>query len=160
MYAIINKYYLFSLQLVLGDNKIEWTLFRLMLPDDANIAGNVHGGTILKMVEESGAIVATRWCNMNHNVWVFYFDFCTVAGAVYFWAYMVWLLLLWFHRTSETDPNASNALLVRIEHMDFLHPVHIGQVAHVEATIVYTSSRSLLVIAKASGEDVISGVYP
>lgn len=36
-----------------------------MLPDDANNAGNVHGGTTLKMVEEAGAIVATRWCNLK-----------------------------------------------------------------------------------------------
>ena len=41
--------------------------------------------------------------------------------------------------------------------MDFLHPVHIGQVAHVVATIKYTSAHSLLVEAKASGEDIVSG---
>lgn len=28
---------------------------RVMLPDDANPAGNVHGGTILKMIEQVGA---------------------------------------------------------------------------------------------------------
>ncbi|XP_015266862.1 PREDICTED: cytosolic acyl coenzyme A thioester hydrolase isoform X1 [Gekko japonicus] len=36
---------------------------RIMRPDDANIAGNVHGGTILKMIEEAGAIISTRHCN-------------------------------------------------------------------------------------------------
>ncbi|XP_065061629.1 cytosolic acyl coenzyme A thioester hydrolase-like isoform X2 [Rhopilema esculentum] len=36
---------------------------RVMSPDDANIAGNVHGGTILKMIEEAGVIIATRHCN-------------------------------------------------------------------------------------------------
>ena len=34
-----------------------------MKPDDANIAGNVHGGTILKMIEEAGIIASTRHCN-------------------------------------------------------------------------------------------------
>ncbi|CAG6021254.1 unnamed protein product [Menidia menidia] len=34
-----------------------------MLPDDANIMGNVHGGIILKMIEEAGGIVGTRHCN-------------------------------------------------------------------------------------------------
>ncbi|XP_010563658.1 PREDICTED: cytosolic acyl coenzyme A thioester hydrolase isoform X1 [Haliaeetus leucocephalus] len=34
-----------------------------MRPDDANVAGNVHGGTILKMIEEAGAIISTRHCN-------------------------------------------------------------------------------------------------
>ena len=36
---------------------------RVMMPDDANIAGNVHGGTLLKMIEEAGVIIATRHCN-------------------------------------------------------------------------------------------------
>ncbi|KAJ4934850.1 hypothetical protein JOQ06_007631 [Pogonophryne albipinna] len=38
-------------------------LCRIMRPDDANIVGNVHGGTILKMIEEAGCIVGTRHCN-------------------------------------------------------------------------------------------------
>ncbi|XP_044138077.1 cytosolic acyl coenzyme A thioester hydrolase isoform X4 [Bufo gargarizans] len=44
---------------------LEGLLFhsRIMRPDDANIAGNVHGGTILKMIEEAGAIISTRHCN-------------------------------------------------------------------------------------------------
>jgi len=33
------------------------------LPDDANIYGNVHGGTILKLIEDAGTIIATRYCN-------------------------------------------------------------------------------------------------
>ena len=36
---------------------------RIMKPDDANVAGNVHGGTVLKMIEEAGYIIATRHCN-------------------------------------------------------------------------------------------------
>ncbi|XP_070562177.1 cytosolic acyl coenzyme A thioester hydrolase-like [Ptychodera flava] len=36
---------------------------RLMMPDDANNSGNVHGGVILKMIEEAGAIITTRHCN-------------------------------------------------------------------------------------------------
>lgn len=33
---------------------------RLLLPDDANPSGNVHGGTTLKLMEEAGMIAATR----------------------------------------------------------------------------------------------------
>nr|CAB3219766.1 cytosolic acyl coenzyme A thioester hydrolase [Phallusia mammillata] len=40
-------------------------LCRLMHPNDANIAGNVHGGTILKMIEEAGLIISTRHCNIG-----------------------------------------------------------------------------------------------
>ena len=40
------------------------TLTRLMLPDDANPAGNVHGGTILKLMEMSAYILANRHGNL------------------------------------------------------------------------------------------------
>lgn len=39
-----------------------------MRPDDANVAGNVHGGTVLKMIEEAGAIISTRHCNSGTGV--------------------------------------------------------------------------------------------
>lgn len=38
-------------------------LSRLMRPDDANIFGCVHGGNILRMIEEAGGIISTRHCN-------------------------------------------------------------------------------------------------
>ena len=34
-----------------------------MLPDDANFAGNVHGGTLFKVIEEAGEIVCRRYFN-------------------------------------------------------------------------------------------------
>uniref|UniRef100_A0A8C4WRM3 Acyl-CoA thioesterase 7 n=1 Tax=Eptatretus burgeri TaxID=7764 RepID=A0A8C4WRM3_EPTBU len=34
-----------------------------MRPDDANVAGRVHGGTALRMIEEAGVIASTRHCN-------------------------------------------------------------------------------------------------
>ncbi|XP_061908254.1 cytosolic acyl coenzyme A thioester hydrolase isoform X2 [Entelurus aequoreus] len=42
-------------------------LCRIMRPDDANIVGNVHGGNILKMIEEAGCIVSTRHCNTQNG---------------------------------------------------------------------------------------------
>ncbi|NDJ86331.1 MAG: acyl-CoA thioesterase [Chloroflexi bacterium] len=36
------------------------TLGRLMGPQDANSLGNVHGGVIMKMVDEAGALAAMR----------------------------------------------------------------------------------------------------
>ncbi|XP_030590537.1 cytosolic acyl coenzyme A thioester hydrolase isoform X2 [Archocentrus centrarchus] len=42
-------------------------LSRIMRPDDANIVGNVHGGIILKMIEEAGCIVGTRHCNTQNG---------------------------------------------------------------------------------------------
>ncbi|XP_053359131.1 cytosolic acyl coenzyme A thioester hydrolase isoform X2 [Clarias gariepinus] len=50
-------------------------LTRIMRPDDANIVGNVHGGTILKMIEEAGCIIGTRHCNTQTG------DRCAAALA-------------------------------------------------------------------------------
>ena len=41
-----------------SDSKV--TLSRLMGPQDANGLGNVHGGVIMKMVDEAGALAAMR----------------------------------------------------------------------------------------------------
>jgi len=45
----------------------EAELVRLMLPDDANPAGNVHGGTILRLIEQIGWIVAARHANSGEG---------------------------------------------------------------------------------------------
>ncbi|XP_018544427.1 cytosolic acyl coenzyme A thioester hydrolase isoform X2 [Lates calcarifer] len=45
----------------------KYQLSRIMRPDDANIVGNVHGGIILKMIEEAGCIVGTRHCNTQNG---------------------------------------------------------------------------------------------
>jgi acyl-coenzyme A thioesterase 7 len=93
---------------------------RLMQPDDANIAGNVHGGTILQMIEQAGWISATRHCNSNGNP------------------------------ASERLIGA----LVRLEHIDFMKPMHIGSVATLDAVVAYTSARSLMVKVTVYAEDV------
>lgn len=36
---------------------------RLMTPDMANFSGNVHGGTILKLLDEAAFSCASRYCN-------------------------------------------------------------------------------------------------
>ncbi len=35
------------------------------MPQDANIEGNVYGGTIMKLMDEIGGVVATRHCRKN-----------------------------------------------------------------------------------------------
>ncbi|XP_015192356.1 cytosolic acyl coenzyme A thioester hydrolase isoform X2 [Lepisosteus oculatus] len=95
--------------------------FRIMRPDDANIVGNVHGGTILKMIEEAGGIISTRHCN--------------------------------------TQPGErSVAALARVERTDFLHPMFIGEVAHVSAEITYTSKHSVEVQVMVMAENILTGV--
>ena len=36
-----------------------------MLPEDSNVAGNVHGGTIMKLVDNAGGVVARRHSRTN-----------------------------------------------------------------------------------------------
>uniref|UniRef100_A0ACB8EE90 Cytosolic acyl coenzyme A thioester hydrolase n=1 Tax=Sphaerodactylus townsendi TaxID=933632 RepID=A0ACB8EE90_9SAUR len=95
-------------------------LGRIMCPDDANIAGNVHGGTILKMIEEAGAIISTRHCNSQSG------ERCVAA-------------------------------LARVERMDFLSPMCIGDVAHVSAEITYTSKHSVEVQVNVVSENIFTG---
>uniref|UniRef100_A0A672KUZ0 Acyl-CoA thioesterase 7 n=1 Tax=Sinocyclocheilus grahami TaxID=75366 RepID=A0A672KUZ0_SINGR len=91
-----------------------------MRPDDANIVGNVHGGTILKMIEEAGCIIGTRHCNTQTG------DRCVAA-------------------------------LARVERTDFLHPMFIGEVAHVSAEITYTSKHSVEVQVNVLSENIVTG---
>jgi uncharacterized protein (TIGR00369 family) len=37
-------------------------LSQIMMPDDANPGGNVHGGVITKLVDEAGGVAAIRHC--------------------------------------------------------------------------------------------------
>ncbi|XP_059379714.1 cytosolic acyl coenzyme A thioester hydrolase-like isoform X2 [Carassius carassius] len=96
------------------------TTSRIMRPDDANIVGNVHGGTILKMIEEAGCIIGTRHCNTQNG------DRCVAA-------------------------------LARVERTDFLHPMFIGEVAHVSAEITYTSKHSVEVQVNVLSENIVTG---
>lgn len=41
-------------------NPDELTLAQVMLPEDANPRGNVHGGTLMKLADTAGGVCATR----------------------------------------------------------------------------------------------------
>ena len=46
-----------------SDSKVE--MAQMMLPEDANVAGNVHGGTIMKLIDNAGGVVAHRHSRSN-----------------------------------------------------------------------------------------------
>ena len=46
-----------------SESRVEMT--QVMFPMDANIAGNVHGGTIMKLIDMAAAIAAHRHCRTN-----------------------------------------------------------------------------------------------
>ncbi|XP_038061426.1 cytosolic acyl coenzyme A thioester hydrolase-like [Patiria miniata] len=102
---------------------------RLMGPDDANFSGNVHGGVILKMIEQAGLIVSTRHCNVMRKP------------------------------TSDTEeePEQCVAGLVRVEKTDFVQPMYIGEIAQLHAEITHTAYHSMEVQVKVWAEDILKG---
>lgn len=47
----------------ISDSKVQ--IAQVMMPEHSNAAGNVHGGYILKLVDQAGAIVAARHTHQN-----------------------------------------------------------------------------------------------
>ncbi len=86
-----------------------------MFPSDANPAGNVFGGEILKHVDMVAGIVAQR-----HS--------------------------------------QSNAVTVCMDSVNFLKPVFVGNVLHLNARINYVHNSSMEIEVRAEAEDIITGI--
>jgi acyl-CoA hydrolase len=86
----------------------------VMLPQDANIAGNVHGGVIMKHVDTAAGFVAARHARSN----------CVTAS---------------------------------IDRLDFHHPVFVGNLLTLKASINFVGRTSMEIGVRAETEDVISG---
>ena len=87
---------------------------QLMLPTDANPSGNVHGGTIMKLVDTAGGVVATRHCR------------CRVVTA-------------------------------RIDEMSFLHPVYVGDLVTLRASMNGVGRTSMEVGVRVEAENLRTG---
>jgi acyl-CoA hydrolase len=85
-----------------------------MMPEHANIVGNVHGGVIMKMMDETGAISA-----MRHSSRV-----CVTVAA---------------------------------DSMEFLSPVHLGQLLCCRGHVTWVGTTSIEVEVQVHAEDVITG---
>ena len=53
---------------------------QLMSPQDVNVAGNVHGGVIMKLIDSTAGVVALRHARTNAvrhllTVWIFIIPF-------------------------------------------------------------------------------------
>ena len=101
---------------------------RLMLPDDANPAGNVHGGTILKMIEQAGYIAAMRHVK--------------AAGSN--------------SSSSGASASAEDEIVVVMGTIDctFLRPMHIGDVSRCEAKVTYAINSAVEVTVTVTREDL------
>jgi uncharacterized protein (TIGR00369 family) len=106
----------------------ELTLAQVMLPEDANPRGNVHGGTLMKLADTAGGVCATR--HTRQRVVTVVMDSMTFEEPVYVGnLVVVHAQVTWTGRTSiETE--------ITIEAEDVL----TGQVRHISsAFFVYVA---------------------
>ena len=85
-----------------------------MLPVDVNPMGNVHGGTILKLVDVAAGVTALRHAR-------------------------------------------STVVTVSIDRMDFYHPVYVGNLLSLKASVNYTGTTSMEVGVRIEAEDLKTG---
>lgn len=90
------------------------TMVRLMMPTDANPHGNVHGGVIMKLVDEVAGIVAHRHARRN-------------------------------------------VVTARLDRMDFLEPVFVGNAVIFDAQLAFTGRTSMEVMVDIRAENLDTG---
>jgi len=89
-------------------------LSEVMMPMYANHYGSVHGGTILKLVDEAAFVVATKHARKN-------------------------------------------VVVASIDHMDFKHPVNVGDLLLLKATIYHVGRTSMDVEVVVEAEKIKEG---
>jgi acyl-CoA hydrolase len=89
-------------------------LTHFLLPEDANPAGNVHGGVIMKHIDSAAGVAAFRHAR------------CNVVTA-------------------------------SIDRLDFIHPVYVGNLLILKASVNLTGRTSMEVGVRAETEDLRSG---
>jgi len=90
------------------------TLVHAMMPHDANPAGNVHGGVVMKYIDTAAGVVATRHAR------------CHVVTA-------------------------------SIERLDFIHPVYVGNLLSLKASLNMVGTSSMEVGVRAETENLRTG---
>jgi len=109
-----------------GANQL--TLAQLMLPEDANPRGNVHGGTLMKLADTAGGVCATR--HTRQRVVTVVMDSMTFEEPVYVGdLVMVHAQITWTGRTSiETEVNikAENVLTGEIRQISTAYFVYVA----------------------------------
>jgi acyl-CoA hydrolase len=86
----------------------------MMMPMDANILGNVYGGTILGLIEETAWLAAIKHAHCN-------------------------------------------LVTASIDRMDFLAPVHVGDMLRLEASVNYVHKCSMEVGVRVEAENPFTG---
>jgi acyl-CoA hydrolase len=95
-------------------NESSVILSHVMMPQDANPAGNIHGGVIMKHIDEAAGVVAFRHTR-------------------------------------------SNVVTAAIERLEFHHPVFIGNLLTLKASIHMVGNTSMEIGVRAETEDLFTG---
>ena len=109
-------------------NTEELTLAQVMLPEDANPRGNVHGGTLMKLADTAGGVCATR--HTRQRVVTVVMDSMTFEQPVYVGDLVtVHARVTWTGRTSvETQVNikAENTLRGEVRQISTAYFVYVA----------------------------------
>ena len=88
---------------------------QVMNPENANPAGNVHGGDIMKLIDTTGCVAATRHAR-------------------------------------------AHVVTASIDRLDFHHPVCVGDVLTLKASVNYVGKTSMEVGVRVEAENPITGM--
>ena len=90
------------------------TIAQVMNPQDANVAGNVHGGSVMKLIDTAAGVVAAKHTR-------------------------------------------SNVVTASVDRLDFHHPIYIGELVTVKASINVVGRTSMEVGVRVEAENIRTG---
>ena len=90
------------------------TIAQVMYPQDANIAGNVHGGSIMKLIDSAAGVVASKHTR-------------------------------------------TNVVTASVDRLDFHHPIYIGELVTLRASLNMVGRTSMEVGVRVEAENVRTG---
>jgi uncharacterized protein (TIGR00369 family) len=109
-------------------NPDELTLAQVMLPEDANPRGNVHGGTLMKLADTAGGVCAMR--HTRKRVVTVVMDSMTFEQPVYVGDLVtLHARLTWTGRTSietEVSIDVEHVLTGEIRHISTAYFVYVA----------------------------------
>jgi uncharacterized protein (TIGR00369 family) len=116
----------------------ELTLAQVMLPEDANPRGNVHGGTLMKLADTAGGVCATR--HSRQRVVTAVVDSMTFEQPVHVGNLVVLhAVVTWTGRTSletEVTIEAEDVLTGNRRHISTAYIVYVATDEHERPTPV------------------------
>jgi acyl-CoA hydrolase len=90
------------------------TLAQVMMPKDANFQGVIHGGVIMKLIDEAAGVSAYRFCRRR-------------------------------------------VVTAHIDQIDFHHPVQIGSLVTIKASVNFAGRTSVEIGVRVEAEDLTTG---